>query len=113
MNSAHAPAEPARRSGFERSFLPGLILGVIVGGLAGAVLPEFMPRSAHGGPVFNSTAYSPSERLNNFDAPVEERFHAPTENAGSQRPDHAAADHAESRPAADAAAVPAADTGNP
>lgn len=32
--------------GFSRAFLPGLVLGVIVGGFAGAILPEFMPRSA-------------------------------------------------------------------
>lgn len=49
-------------SGIGRAFLPGLMLGVVVGGFAGAVLPEFVPRSA-GGAVVNSTAYSPVEAV--------------------------------------------------
>ncbi|MFG0307332.1 MAG: hypothetical protein ACF8Q5_14085 [Phycisphaerales bacterium JB040] len=37
-----ADSAPQESSSFTRAFLPGLILGLVVGGLCGAVLPELV-----------------------------------------------------------------------
>lgn len=45
----------SKSGGFGFSFLPGLVVGVIVGGFAGAILPELLPQSS--GKVVVATAY--------------------------------------------------------
>lgn len=66
----HAPhaAAPASAGGF-KYFLPGLIVGFIIGGVVGVLLPEFVDR---GGPRLEAPAGSGRPRVHN----EEERLNA-------------------------------------
>lgn len=63
MQLLNSDVQVVKQSGFGRAFVPGMVLGLVVGGLAGAVLPEFMPRMAGGQVVVNATAARNVERV--------------------------------------------------
>ncbi len=90
-NQSTPPAAPASAGGF-KYFLPGLIVGFIIGGVVGVLLPEFVDR---GGPRLqapvgsgNPQTHTEEERLNEKAIPADE---VPVDTEGTTAPDAAPA----------------------